>query len=46
LPLWWDLLVVSAFALGIYFWALATRLPEAKVDEYVKDVFPPVDAGH
>ena len=46
LPLWWDILVVAVFALAIYFWAIVTRLPEEKVDEYVREVFPPVAAGH
>jgi hypothetical protein len=29
------------FSLIIYFWAVASRLPPAKVDEYVADVYPP-----
>jgi amino acid transporter len=27
IPLWWDLVVVAAFSVGIYLWAMATRLP-------------------
>jgi len=41
LPLYWDLLVLTVFSLGIYYLAMASRLPTAKVDEYLKDVFPP-----
>jgi hypothetical protein len=41
IPLWWDLVIVAAFATAIYHWAVASRLPTAKVDEYVRDVFPP-----
>jgi len=41
LPLWWDLLVLAVFSLGIYFWAIQNRLPEADVDRYVADVYPP-----
>ena len=41
LPLYWDLLVVAVFSLVIYFVAIASRLPEAEVDVYVRDVYPP-----
>jgi amino acid transporter len=34
----------AGWSLVIYFWALSKRLPESKVDEYVKDVFPAADA--
>jgi amino acid transporter len=40
LPLWYDLLVLAVFSLIIYFTAVYTALPEAKVDEYIKDVYP------
>jgi amino acid transporter len=46
LPLWYDLLVLTAFSLAIYYIAMANRLPESKVDEYVKDVYPVPDAVH
>jgi amino acid transporter len=41
LPLGIDLLVLAAFSLGIYYWAISTRLPAHKVDKYVEDVYPP-----
>jgi hypothetical protein len=41
LPLYWDLLVLTVFSLGIYYTAMAKRLSSAKVDEYVRDVYPP-----
>ena len=31
IPFWWDMLVVAAFALVIYYWAMATRLPKAEM---------------
>jgi amino acid transporter len=40
LPLGIDLAVLAAFSLGIYYWAMATRLSESKVDEYVREVYP------
>ncbi len=41
LHLYWDLLVLTIFSLVIYFGAMHLRLPEKKVDEYVRDVYPP-----
>jgi hypothetical protein len=26
IPFWWDMVVVAAFSLGIYYWAMATKL--------------------
>jgi amino acid transporter len=39
--LWGGIIASGLFSLIIYFWAIATRLPEHKVDEYVRDVYPP-----
>jgi amino acid transporter len=36
-----SLIASGLFSLIIYFWAVASALPAAKVDEYVKDVYPP-----
>jgi amino acid transporter len=36
-----TILISAAFSLAIYYAAIALRLPEAKVDEYVADVYPP-----
>jgi amino acid transporter len=44
--LWGGIIASGAFSVIIYYWALAMRLPEAKVDEYVRDVYPPSAAGH
>ena len=41
LPLYWDLLVLTIFSLVIYYMAIARRLPGAKVDHYVREVYPP-----
>jgi amino acid transporter len=35
LPFWWDMLVVAAFSLGIYFWAMAKRLPREEMLDLV-----------
>jgi amino acid transporter len=42
--IWVMHLVLVAFSLAIYYTAINLRLPEAKVDEYIKDVFPAPDA--
>ncbi|HUY48931.1 MAG TPA: APC family permease [Streptosporangiaceae bacterium] len=31
IPFWWDMLIVAAFSLMIYFWAQATKLPRAEM---------------
>ena len=41
IPFYWDILVVAVFSLVIYYWAVHSRLPEAKVDKYVAEVYPP-----
>jgi amino acid transporter len=36
IPFWWDFLVVAAFSLIIYFWAMATRLPTEEMLDLVE----------
>jgi amino acid transporter len=31
IPFWWDMLIVTVFALAIYYWAMATRLPREEM---------------
>jgi amino acid transporter len=31
IPFWWDMVIVAAFSLVIYFWAMATRLPREEM---------------
>jgi hypothetical protein len=35
IPFWWDMLVVAAFSLAIYYWAQASRLPREEMTELV-----------
>jgi hypothetical protein len=35
-PLWWDMLVVAAFTLAIFFWALRVALPAEKIEQMVE----------
>jgi amino acid transporter len=34
-PLWWDMLVVAAFSLAIYCWALRVALPAEKIERMI-----------
>ena len=36
-PLWWDMLVVAAFSLAIYFWAMRVALPTEKIERLIDD---------
>ncbi len=31
IPFWWDMVIVAAFSLVIYFWAMFTRLPREEM---------------
>jgi len=41
LGLWGSIIASGAFSVIIYTWAVATCLPVEKVDEYVREVYPP-----
>ena len=36
IPFWWDMLVVAAFSLVIYYWAMAVKLPRAEMLDLVE----------
>jgi len=43
---YWSIVVSGVFSLIIFYWAvLFARLPEQKVDEYVRDVYPSAEAS-
>ena len=39
--LWGGIIASAVFNLIIYYWAISQRLPGHKVDEYVREVYPP-----
>jgi amino acid transporter len=41
IPLWWDMVVMAAFSLGIYYWALHVALSSAQIEEMVNEVVVP-----
>jgi amino acid transporter len=43
-PLWWDILVVAAFSVVIYFWAMAVALPAEQIQRMVDEVVVPEEA--
>jgi amino acid transporter len=45
-PLWWDMLVVAAFGLAIYFWAMRVALPARRIEDMIGGVvLPEVEAA-
>ena len=46
LGLFGGMAAVIALSLIVYYYALSLRLPEAKVDEYVAEVYPPAPLEH
>ena len=39
IPFYWDMVVVAAWSLIVYYTAIRFRLPEEKVDEYAQGVY-------
>jgi amino acid transporter len=35
-PLWWDMVVVAAFSLAIYFWAMHVALPAETIEQMIE----------
>ena len=46
LGLWWDILVIAVFSLGIYYWARATALPTEKIQQNIDHVTVVDERGH
>jgi amino acid transporter len=46
LPMWWDMLVISVFALVIYYWALAVGLKRADIERNIDEVAVVDGGGH
>ncbi|WP_432937144.1 APC family permease [Kribbella sp. CA-253562] len=44
-PLWWDMVVVAAFSLVIYFWAIAVALPTDRIEQMINQVVVPEESG-
>jgi amino acid transporter len=40
-PLWWDIVAVAVFSVGIYYWALAVALPTHRIEQMIGDVVLP-----
>ncbi|MDH6578448.1 APC family permease [Kitasatospora sp. MAP5-34] len=38
LPLWWDIVVIVAFSLGIYYWAMRVALPVEEIERNIRGV--------
>ncbi|GJF30642.1 amino acid permease [Kitasatospora sp. NE20-6] len=46
IPMWWDMALVAAFALGIYLWAIRVALPADAIERTVEDVEVVDEGGH
>ena len=44
-PLWWDMLVVAAFSLVVYGWAMRVALPAERIDRMIGEVVLPEEVG-
>jgi len=44
-PLWWDMLVVAAFSLVVYGWAMRVALTAERIDRMIGEVVLPEDVG-
>jgi amino acid transporter len=38
LPLWWDLVIIAVFSLGIYYWARSTAVDAAEIESNIEDI--------
>ncbi|MDH6119038.1 APC family permease [Kitasatospora sp. GAS204B] len=46
IPLWWDMVVVAAFSLGIYYWARAVALPTEEIERNIGTIEVVDEGGH
>ncbi|MFD8542892.1 APC family permease [Streptomyces sp. NPDC059649] len=46
IPLWWDMVIVTAFAVGIYYWARASAVPAAEIEQNIEEVAVVDEGGH
>ena len=46
IPMWWDMALVAAFALGIYAWAIRVALPADAIEQNIEDVEVVDEGGH
>jgi amino acid transporter len=40
-PLWWDMVAVAVFCVGIYFWAVKVALPTERIEQMLSEVVIP-----
>ena len=45
IPLWWDMVVVGAFSLVIYFWAMQVGLASEQIETMISEVVLPEEEG-
>ncbi|MDQ1628552.1 MAG: hypothetical protein QOI54_2296 [Actinomycetota bacterium] len=45
IPLWWDIVVVAAFSLAIYYWAMQVALSREQIEAMINEVVLPEEEG-
>lgn len=46
IPLWWDMAIVTVFALGIYYWARSTAVSQEAIEQNIEEVAVVDEGGH
>ncbi|PWI42765.1 APC family permease [Streptomyces sp. ICBB 8177] len=46
IPLWWDIVIIAVFSLGIYYWARATSVPAEEIERNIEQVAVVDEGGH
>ncbi|MEU8994880.1 APC family permease [Streptomyces caniferus] len=46
LPLWWDMVLITAFSLGIYYWARSTAVSAEAIEQNIEEVAVVDEGGH
>ncbi|WP_030801126.1 APC family permease [Streptomyces sp. NRRL S-337] len=46
IPLWWDMVLVTVFALGIYYWARSTAVSTEAIEQNIEEVAVVDEGGH
>ncbi|MFI0153555.1 APC family permease [Streptomyces lydicus] len=46
IPLWWDMVIITVFSVGIYYWARASAVAAAEIEQNIEEVAVVDEGGH
>lgn len=46
IPLWWDMALITVFSVGIYYWARASAVGAAAIEQNIEEVAVVDEGGH